>query len=41
MNSKEKGSLYLQQLLCNLITFSSSRFPCDFCCEAFDLCTSD
>lgn len=41
MSYKEKRSAYLQQLFGNVSTFSSTRFPCDFCCEAFDLCTSD
>lgn len=33
MSYKAKGSTYLQELFCNVSTFSSDRFPCDFCCE--------
>lgn len=41
MSYKEKGSACLQQAFCNFITFSSTRFPWDFCCEAFDSHASD
>lgn len=41
MSYKEKGSAYLQQVFCNFIIFSSTRFPCDFCCETFESHTSD
>lgn len=37
MRYKEKGSAYFQQVFCNASTFSSARFPCDFCCGAFAL----
>lgn len=38
---KEKASAFLQQLLSSVSTFALTRFPCDFCCEAFGLCTSE
>lgn len=38
---KEKASTYLQQQFCIVSTFALTGFPCDYCCEAFGLCTSD